>query len=383
MITARENHPYVGRPDLHLFEPTLECFKHQTLSDFEWIIVDDLYEQRRNYFENMDLPCQIKHIPAKPNLWREKQFPAMATQYNKGIIYADGELLFLAGDSYMVLESFMANLWTRYQEGYFPLAWYFFDETFGKAIPSHTIELFGGTAQQLFDIAYPEQNAKCSISYNVLGYSGETVTFEHRYVQAFEGNNRQVHPTSWGWWFGCSSVSLEAMLQINGFDQKFDGDCTLFDCDVGSRLEISGYKLRFALFRDIFLIRATTKPSGCNPRTATKKPVTIKCNQPLLWFNREFKRCKANIESLTDKDIDWIKNLFCKDKCQLREECAKDYPWQYPFEHKSSPKHPHSSTSNKRWFNFWKSHQGLIDLTEERELRLSGDKKYAEGTFYD
>jgi len=89
--------------------------------------VDTLYERRKNYFKNMDLPFPIKHIPAKPNLWREKGLPGISTQYNKGIIHADGELLFFTGDSHMVTETFMENLWTRYQEGYFPLAWYFYD----------------------------------------------------------------------------------------------------------------------------------------------------------------------------------------------------------------------------------------------------------------
>jgi len=239
-----------------------------------------------------------------------------------------------------------------------------------------------GTPKERFDIAYPEQNVECPISYNLSGYIGKTVTHEHRYVKAFQNNNREVFSARWEWWFGCSSASMAAMLKINGFNQQFDGDFMLLDCDVGSRLQLAGYGLRLALFRDIFLVRATTEAGKWNPKVP-KNRISIKCNYPLMWLSRYYSRYKANIVELTDEDIVWMKDFFCKKFCWLREQCKTEHPWQYPFEHKSSPKHPTGSISSKRWFNFWKKHQGLIDLTEERELRLGGDKKYVEGSFYD
>ena len=47
-ITARTNYPYIGNPNLHLFEPTIESLKSQTIDkkEIEWIIVDYLYEER-------------------------------------------------------------------------------------------------------------------------------------------------------------------------------------------------------------------------------------------------------------------------------------------------------------------------------------------------
>jgi len=370
MITARADYPYLGRPDLHVFESTLESFKKQTFTSFEWVIVDALYEDRKDYFENMDLPFQIKHIPAKPNLWLEKGFPGISTQYNKGIIHADGELLFFTGDSHMVLPDFMEQLWTRYRKGYFPLAWYFFDNSF--AVPK-----LDETIKQKFKIAYPSQEADAPIQYNVLGYTGKKVSIEHRYVEAFGNNSLELRHAPWEWWFGCSSASLEAMLKINGFDQNFDGDRMLLDCDVGSRLDLAGYSSRFALFRNIFLIRAATDINKWNP-TLKKDKVTIKCNYPLMWHSRYFDKYKANSHSLTDKDIQWIKEVFCQNHCPIRDLCKREHPWQYPFEHKAGYT---GHRSSKRWFNFWKKHQTLITLSEERELRLSGDKKYEKGTF--
>ena len=86
---------------MHLFEPTLASMKAQTMRDFEIIVVDVLYHTRKDYFKNMDLPFKVKHLPATPNIWLENGFMGICTQYNKGIIYADGELLFFTGDGFM------------------------------------------------------------------------------------------------------------------------------------------------------------------------------------------------------------------------------------------------------------------------------------------
>jgi len=295
MITARTDFPYLGRPDLHIFEPTVESFKKQTLKDFELIIVDALYSKRKNYFTKLELPFSVKHIPAQPNIWIAKGLPGITTQYNKGIIYADGELLFFTGDSHMVQANFMHELWRRYREGYFALAWYFYDNSFSDA--DDMSEWGSPKDKEKFDIAYPDQKSEAPITYNLLGYTGKKVSIEHRYIKAFKKNKRQVCSTPWVWWFGCSSASLEAMLKINGFNQKFDGDRMLLDCDVGSRLEMAGYGPRFALFRNICLIRATTDINLWNP-TLKKGKVSIKCNYPLIWFSRYFKRYKANIYEL-------------------------------------------------------------------------------------
>lgn len=376
MISARDDHPYTNRPDLHVFEPTLECFKNQTMTDFEWVVVDVLYEQRKNYFKDLNLPFKVKHVPALPNLWIQKGFCGVSTQYNKGIIYADGELCFFTGDSHMVQPDFMENLWTRYQQGYFPLAWYMYDHSFSDPLPTSG-RLDIETAQEKYAKAYPEQG-RTPIPYNILGYDGRKVSIEHRYTKTFGENPERtmVAPVHWEWWFGCSSASLEAMLNINGFNQNFDGDRMLLDCDVGSRLDLAGYSVRFALFKDIFLIRAPTDASYWNP-TLNKKGGTIKCNYPLIWYNRCWREYQANTKKLSEQDIRWIKEVWCAKNCPIRELCKREHPWQYPFEHKDGYA---GHDSKKEWFDFWQSHQTTINLTEERQKRLNGEK-YQEGTF--
>lgn len=376
MITARADHPYTNRPDLHVFEPTLKCLKKQTMTNFEWVIVDVLYDQRKDYFKDIrGLPFKVKHIPALPNLWIEAGFCGISTQYNKGIIYSDGELLFFTGDSHMVLPNFMENLWTRYQQGWFPSAWYMYDHTFSE--PQHVAgRLDVESAEERYKKAYPE-SGRTPIPYNILGYDGRKVSIEHRYTKSFADPRVQMAPMHWEWWFGVSSASREAMLKINGFNQNFDGDRMLLDCDVGSRLELAGYGLRLALFRDIFLIRAPTDTGVWNP-TLKKKGATIKCNYPLIWYNRCWGEYRANDKILSEQDIRWIKEVWCAKNCPIRELCKREHPWQYPFEHKDGYAGHDSNADN---FAFWKDHQAVIDLASEREKRLNGDKKYKEGTF--
>jgi hypothetical protein len=165
-------------------------------------------------------------------------------------------------------------------------------------------------------------------------------------------------------------------LKINGFDQKFDGDQMLLDCDVGSRLDLAGYGIRFAIFRNIYLIKIPSDRSW-NP-AFTNKDVTIKCNLPLIWHSRHFNEYIANKKGLIDQDIAWIKDDWCGHMCHMRDFCKQNHPFQYPFEHKAGYL---GHNSSKKWFNFWKQHQQITDLTQEREKRLSGNSKYAEGTF--
>jgi len=355
-ITVKDDFPFFGRPNLHVFEPTLESLKRQTLADIEWVNVDAQYARRKDYFKDLDLPFTVKHVPAQPNIWLEHKFPGISTQYNKGIIHADGELLFFADDTFMFNSDLFENLWVRYLRGYFPWAWYLHDwscstkdvlKTYGQGIGA--IDL--------------------GLDYSFSGYTGKYVVPDQRHEYLKE---KEVYfNPPWTWWCCCSSVSLEAMLKINGFDQRFDGDKSLMDVDVGSRLDMARYGIRAVLFRDLFLVRAASTYS------LFKTTPSIKCNYGLVEHSRGSRRYKANCVPLSDYDIQWIKKVCCQKVCSRIDFCKKNHPWQYPFEHKAGYK---GHWSEKKWFNFWKEHQELIDLENERKLRLSGEK-YTEGTF--
>ena len=202
MISARDSYPYAGRPSQHLFDPTLYCMEQQSFKDFEWVIVDNQYETRKDYFKDKNLPFSVKHVPAKPNVWLENGFTGVSTQYNQGIIYADGEILFFTGDSYIFPPNFMDTLWRNYLNGNFSLAWYMFDNTLCETPTRGELNL-----------------PKSPVPYDILGYTGENAGVEHRYQKTFHGNSTAQRHVQWDWWFGCSSASAEAMLEIGGFNQ--------------------------------------------------------------------------------------------------------------------------------------------------------------------
>lgn len=368
MITAREDFPYVGRPELGVFEPTLEAMKAQTMKDFEFVVIDVLYEQRSDYFKNMKLPFHVKHVPAKPNMWIEQGLPGIATQYNKGIIYADGELLFFTGEGFMFQPNFMERLWQHYQDGSFPLAWYFYDDSY---VPTNQPEPMPN-----WKTAYPIET-QTPFPYDIAGYSGKLVSLEHRYTQVFKDKQNDSFLAPWAWWFGCSSASLKAMLEVNGFNQNFDGDRMLLDCDVGSRLELAGYGAKLKLFRDTFIIRARPNVNVWN-KNIDKAGATIKCNLPLLWHSRIFGHYRANEVKLEDGDVEWMKASFCGTRCDIRDLCRKEHPWQFPFEHKSGYE---GHKSSKELFEFWKNHQTQINLQTERAKRIEDNPMYKEGTY--
>ena len=73
------------------------------------------------------------------------------------------------------------------------------------------------------------KNSVSPIPYDICGYRGEKVFIEDRYNRVFEGNDKEVAYAPWEWFFGCSAAPLDAMLKINGWDQRFDGDRMLGD----------------------------------------------------------------------------------------------------------------------------------------------------------
>lgn len=352
----------------------LESFKAQTMKDFEWIVVDQLYDERKGYFRNMNLPFHVKHVPARPNVWHDVGLCGVCTQYNKGIIYADGELLYFVGEGYMFIPEFCERLWARYRQGYIPFAWYFYDMSFASKDLLRE-QNFPDSWRKTYLEIIGETNDPYRSGYNICGYTGEHVVFGHRPIHAFKGKDVWDYHAPWEWWFGCSSTPLDAMLKINGFDQRFDGDRMLSDCDVGSRLQMAGYN-KFAIFKELFSIRLLTDTNTWNPKLPKYAP-SIKCNLPLIWWSRIRNCFKANDHMFTDEDIRWMKEEYCGKQCAVREQCKKDCPWQYPFEHKEWPGH----LSKKIWFDYWRTHQVQINLNEERNKRLSGDIKYQEGTF--
>lgn len=370
-ITARTDYPTEGRSDLHLWEPTLQTLARQTFKDFELIIIDVFYDERPDYFEKHNYGLKIKHVPAAPNPWHKWGLVQTCSQFNKGIVHADGELIFTDADSSMLPPDLMANLWKHYQDGYFVSLGFGADLTFAAELYERKL-----TARGTYQFkpgewqgAQLEEAKKRSIVstdwYSFLGYKGLGI-MDHRYRQVFSDKSTTMFKIKPDWFYGISTFSMEAALKVNGFDVSFDGDSALNDVDMGYRLVQAGYN-QLAMFRDSYIVEAYAK-LGWHPNMRSPRP-EIKCNYAILQLNRLTRRTRVNTP-LSSTDLEDIQNI-CSNMCPIRDKC-KELPHRGPFFNKNEPE----------LYEYWKKHGATfqMDLEIEREMRKNGEE-YQEGTF--
>lgn len=361
-ITARADYPTVGLPHVHLWEPTLKTLRNQTFTDFEWIIVDVFYEERKDYWKGQtNHGIKIKHIPAAPNIWAKHGLVQTCHQFNKGITYADGELLFFDADSGMLHPELMENLWRHHGNNFFVSLGFGSDVTYAPELQERKLGKDGnyeypkgqwqGTSQTSREIV-PTEWIK-ALGY---GYQGDII-MDHRYRKLFEKTDWVCDLIPPDWFYGISTVSMEAMLKVNGFNLAFDGDSALNDVDLGNRLVMAGYGSRLAMFRDSYCIEAFAGPYW-HPKMRKVRP-EVKCNNGMVLYNKMSGRYRAN-EPLSSADVDYIIHTVCASRCPVRDTCRR-LPHRGPFFNKNEPD----------LYAYWKKY-GMCevqDLVEERENR--------------
>jgi hypothetical protein len=287
-------------------------------------------------------------------------------QFNKGIIHADGELLFFDADSNMLSPDLMMTLWRHYQDGFFVSLGFGSDVTFAPELQERKLGKDGnyeypkgnwqGTSQ-VSDTIVPTQWIK-DLKY---GYEGKII-MDHRYRKLFELSSGSWTRISSDWYYGISTASMEAMLKVNGFNLAFDGDSALNDVDLGNRLAIAGYD-RLAMFRDSYVIEAFAGPYW-HPKMRRIRP-EVKCNNGMVLYNKLSGRYRAN-EPLSNADIDYIIRNVCARKCGVRDVC-KTLPHRGPFFNKNEPE----------LVAHWKKY----GMTEAQNLELEREISENEGTY--
>ncbi|MBW2561664.1 MAG: glycosyltransferase family 2 protein, partial [Deltaproteobacteria bacterium] len=241
MNTARDDFPMVGLPDTFIFEPTIRSLNKQELKNFELVIVDALWSEKRKRWLEEHARFPVKYIDALPNRWLEHGMVGIATQKNKGLLYAEGELVVFVDDCVMFpLRDWTRKIWGWYEKGYWPM--------------SLTCYFEGGRPKLMKDGERRDTFHKSPTDEPDLGelYSifrpGDVVR-DSRFK--FVGDVLEA-PSSW--FYGGSSAALDALLRINGIDERFDGKKGLEDVDTGMRLENAGYSGKFILDRSLYHI---------------------------------------------------------------------------------------------------------------------------------
>lgn len=349
-ISGRDSYPTLGRTlkdssPLHLWEPTLRTLAKQDFKDFEVIIVDYFFNERKEYFKNHNHGIKIKHVPAKPSPWSEKLMCQSCNQFNTGIIHADGELLFFGADSGMYPPRLMGNLWKHYLDGKFVSLGFGEDYTFSK---DKKVEHQPG-----FNWVHE------------LGYEGK-VEMDLRYRTLFGNNDLQEAEIEPGWFYGISTASLKATLEINGFGEFFDPDLTEADIDFGERLKMAGYN-KIVMCRDCYTVEALANPGWHAGMVKAK----VKCTPALLKYNKLQAKSSANTP-FTEIDVKWLLANICRKDCPYDGRC-KELQTDGPFYN------PRQIELYKHWLNA--ASKNNLNLAFEREMRINGED-HAEGSFY-
>lgn len=344
LSTARDDYSIIGCPDLHVLAPTLMSLEYQKFKDFELIIVDALYPKRREWMETFDFSYPIKYVPPHPNhsFWIKHKRWNVAGMLNTGLLYAEGELVVRIDDASEFDDDFLLKMWEGYQSGFFPLAMHIRYHA-GKPARVDAEYLEKG-----YEAKYAEMpNEDRAILLKKL-YGDEGIVRDTRYRTVKEKGGRMIAPSHW--YYGYSSASLEALLKVNGWDEKFDGLKSLEDSDLGNRLYMAGYKDMFLLDINYQVIEHEHLPISIIDRNVK----TFKCNYGLYLWNDKRKMWRANSYRLTLEDCKWIREHICP-SCNNYQRCQnEELKGRFYIDNED--------------FRLWLNNQNIFDLREERMM---------------
>lgn len=233
----------------------VESLKTQTFKDFELILVDELYEQRKDVVkEYIGSSFPLKHIPPRAS----SKFSMAAHAHNDAIMNAEGELLYYLSDYVYAHPDSLKCHWEIYKKygpkviisG--PLIYYYPFKTdarrdiyIGINYSGQIVKLRGNSHDPLsvldgeFEPEWPSflmpddriRNA-CSIpiEFNLWECPGHYLL------------NPSYH--KYHWWAGVNdSAPLEALLEVNGFNENLDGEHGgHIDGDISARFMAGGYR---------------------------------------------------------------------------------------------------------------------------------------------
>jgi glycosyltransferase involved in cell wall biosynthesis len=216
------------------FDWYISSLGRQTFKDFELVIVDDHSSQDR-YLEVLKLCAKYGirlgyYGVSKPTIWRGKR-PALCNARNTAFIVANGQWLVFMDDNGYAHPEWLAHHLKWASFGLMSAGTWC---TFQNGEPSETpIEMeaitSGKPTGEKLQFYYKGQQAPYG--------------FEFRWEQRHKG---QTVPCVPNWLHGGNmAFSMEAALAVNGFDEQYDGEQGVDDCDFGIRIRRAGFKMVF------------------------------------------------------------------------------------------------------------------------------------------
>jgi len=342
LATAREEYPIIGLPNIHVFQPTLYSLEKQTFKDFEVVIVDALYPQKKKWLEERQWSFPIKYVPVHPNhrFWLDRKRWGLCGMLNTAILHCNGELIVRIDDCAEFEADYLQRYWKGYQSGYFPMAMHIrYLEGKPARLDKNYLEK-GYETQRPFLYQRLEPKRE-EILKQVYGEEG--LIRDSRYPTVKERGGHMIAPSKW--FYGYSSVSMEAALKVNGYDENFDGDKSLEDMDMGNRLAMAGYDNMFLLDINHQVIEHEHEPLSAD--IIARDIMPIKCNYALYLLNEKKKCWRANQTRLTEEDLEFIKEESLRPPCSPSSNYYQD-------------------DCKGELFRLWASNPRIFNLREER-----------------
>lgn len=265
MHTCRKDDPGLPAPVLQMMFDTVLAQDYQ--GSMEVIIVDLAYEHRREQFSEIlastELPehrrglepIPVLHVPDRPTPFRDRKLLRIAAPKNTGAMLARGEWVIFTDDC--------------------------------QVLPTNGVSLCAEWA---------EQGVGCTMAYEkrIWGRGGEDRTTgkdargDHLGVAAGEG--KRIPARQIGFLGGTMSMlPMKALLELNGFDEMFDGSRQLEDADMCLRLAALGQEMAYERRASVIEYEV----GAYDERVVTTEP--IKCNGAYAdWAWKIGGRVRAN-----------------------------------------------------------------------------------------
>lgn len=341
LASARNDFPIIGQPNVLIFESAVTSLKQQTFKDFELIVVDAFYPSRKNYFDS--LKCfPVKYVPVHPNhsFWRKHKRWNLCGALNTGIIHAEGELLVRIDDCSQFNPDFLEKFWAGYKKGVFPLAMHTRYRNGKQAIYNAEYKKEGYDFKKEKE-DYGAAADKAKILDTIFKEGDHVRDTRWPIVEARGGSMIAPIP----WFYGYSSMSLEAALTVNGFNELFDGDKGQEDQDMGMRLHMAGYRSMFNLNVNHWVIEH--EHEAVPEEIVARDTGNIKCNYAIYKLAERKGRWKANSIKMSEEDLKYVREI------SLQKPCSPHQNFYL------------GNCSGELW-DLWKNSQPIFDLREER-----------------
>lgn len=259
-----------------------KSLREQTFKDFEWVLVDDFFYERRDLVKSYATGINLKHIPPKVI----STHPAPSAAFNTGLIHAEGELIYFMSDRAYPHPSCLARHWEIYRK-YGPRVFTsgpFIDDLVIRGIVAiwdrdaiGVPKSFFIPQKELLDGTTLKEEIKIDLREGIplkmkevpdfISCLAEPFNFQwpsqrvwdYRLTAGAEARlidtdlYEGYHP-SW-WWAGKNdSMPLEALLEANGFNESLDGWRGAHDGYISNTVFAMGYRYLMDMIAPCFIL---------------------------------------------------------------------------------------------------------------------------------